>query len=236
MALRGGDFSFLALKFAFGSIKKSGYAIQFGNLWYIPALLACYAFLPLLSDARRRGLFLIVAVVACAIEFVICFARSEPIVAFPFVFGYGYGSRYFQDDIDPTRKKGPLFYLVPALLLVGFILLYVNLWPYWAIDTMLQGPCGILLAIVGLRFFRFLNAKEESPILTYLGKLTLGLYLVHETFLCGWTDLTANGPLALGIPLAFVVSILAAVFLLEAEKFLKNFGKSRANPFSTLHR
>lgn len=174
--------------------------------------------------------------VACAIEFVICFARSEPIVAFPFVFGYGYGSRYFQDDIDPTRKKGPLFYLVPALLLVGFILLYVNLWPYWAIDTMLQGPCGILLAIVGLRFFRFLNAKEESPILTYLGKLTLGLYLVHETFLCGWTDLTANGPLALGIPLAFVVSILAAVFLLEAEKFLKNFGKSRANPFSTLHR
>lgn len=236
LSFNGGDFSFPALKFAYGSMKCNGYAIQFGNLWYIPVLLVCYAFLPLLSDARKRGLFLVLAVFIIGVELIFCYVRNEPIVAIPFVFGYGYGSRHFADDVDPKRKKDWTFYLLPILLLVGLVFLYDSLVDQWAFNTMLQGPIGVLFGIVGLRCFRFLNAKEEPFALTYLGKLTLGLYLVHETFLCGWTDLTASGPLALGIPLALLASVLAAVALTEGEKHLKNYGKPRPNFLFLLHR
>jgi peptidoglycan/LPS O-acetylase OafA/YrhL len=219
---RGEGSTFETLKWAFGSMKYSGYAIQFGNLWFIPVLLVCYAVLPLLSYLRRKKLLVVVTILACEAEILVCLNLGEPMAAFPFLVGYAYGSQYFARETDPNPKENWAYYVLPALILAALIVLYdlaVNLGPF---NTILQAPIGCLAVIVMLRFFRFLNAKKEPAWLTYLGKLTLDFYLVHETFMCGWTDLTASGNLAWGVPLVFLASFLSAVFLFESEQFLRN--------------
>jgi peptidoglycan/LPS O-acetylase OafA/YrhL len=228
LAFSGKPVSFEAVKYAIGSDKPNGYATQFGNLWYIPALLACYLFLPLMQKARKGGWFAELAVFAVIAELVACWYLGEPIVAMPFLFGYWYGGKAFADETDPSIRKGWAFYVMPALALAGLCWLYVLAKDLRGFDTMLQGPIGVLLAIVPLRLLRFTNAKQESPLLGYAGKLTFWLYIIHETFMCGPTDLMAGRPIASGIAFAFVASLVSAVVLMEAYSRLKNLAKREA--------
>lgn len=74
-----GVYSFEGLKFVIGSQVNNGmYAAQFGNLWYIPALILCYLTLPMLQRLRKRGkvyLYLYVIVTALGELFLVDYLK-----------------------------------------------------------------------------------------------------------------------------------------------------------------
>jgi peptidoglycan/LPS O-acetylase OafA/YrhL len=229
-----GVYSFEGLKFVIGSQVNNGmYAAQFGNLWYIPALILCYLTLPMLQRLRKRGkvyLYLYVIVTALGELFLVDYLKTTEFYG-AFALAYLINSEEQNASLDPEKKLNVWSYLYPVLLVAGF----VAMWWYfpileeqtsgflaWSIHYVngMSGPAiGVYGALAFLRFFRGLNNKPENPTLAHLGALSFQLYLVHESFLVGCFDVLhpANN-LAYGATAAILLAALAAWALEKIQK------------------
>lgn len=217
------------------------YALQIGNLWYIPCLLICYVALPFLQKLRERRFFLLILIALCVAEALLALFLNEPIVALPFLAGYYLGSKEFEQDVNPSLPVRWRFYAIPALLSALTCYAYcalAHILPAYegmtytllnGLVTILQGPIGVLLALTSIRVFRFLNAKDEPAYLSSASRFTFWGYLVHESFLVGvFNLLKATDYLAWNIFLAGVATLFAGMMGMYFEKALRGlFEKSK---------
>jgi fucose 4-O-acetylase-like acetyltransferase len=233
--------SFLNFKMILGNASPSGvYNVQFGNLWFLPALFGCYCFTPLVQKFADRGLKTLKnAMLGEALaELLIVYFLHWPTVGIPYLLGYYFGRKDFAGILEPSEKRKPLYFLWPwlaFLLLVG-VDTALNLNPGRLSDWLLsfgeiaRAYVGAFFALGFLRAFRFLNERNEPRIIGYLGGLVYWLYLVHETFMCGVTNCLSLSPsLGLGALIVLGFTLLFAVLLSEGHRYLDGFQKAAKN-------
>jgi peptidoglycan/LPS O-acetylase OafA/YrhL len=238
MSFRGEAITLENIKMTMGNVAPSGvYNIQFGNLWFLPALFVCYLLTPLLAKiaTKSKKLLLILALAENAVEVALVIAYGLPCVGIPYLWGYLIGVKDFTGEFEPSEKKKPIFFIWPWLVLFA-ILAWNFSDPYFTgiwdrIAYYFNGPLkaffGIFFSLAFLRSTRFLNKTNEPHLLKFMGNMVFWIYLVHESVMTGFFNPLLYGDnLVLGALYALIATLVLSFALKALDDGAKYFVKA----------
>lgn len=241
MPREGEALNFLNVKMTMGNISPNGvYNIQFGNLWFLPALFVCYLLTPLLAKiaTKSQKLLLILTLIENAVEATLMVFFGFPGIGIPYLWGYLLGGKDFEGEFEPAKKKNVFFFLWPWLALALLVAwnfsspLLSGAW-HWVVyytNGPLKSVFGILFGIAFLRSTRFLNKSNEPRLLKSAGNLVFWIFLVHESIMTGFFNpLLQTSSFALGIVYSLLASIVLSLLLKFLDDYLKYFIASAHN-------
>ncbi len=186
--------------------------------WYITYLFLLYSVYFLLSKINITNikklfvLFIICYIVPDALMVFNSVFISDVIknwkpyaIAFPSAVGIGlYYKQIYDNSLIIVRKNMVLYIIIMSIMLY----LFINLTKPYKISMIydLLLICSILLLTIIFDFYRF-----QSSFLSFLGKYSFEIYLIHMPFMVKYDFLMFRKPLILTLLLYFLLVILGSI-------------------------
>ncbi len=201
------------------------------HFWFLPIIMICYLLLPILqklfdpnTSTKTQKIIKFLLTVIILTELVLTFNGTH--MQFTcFILGYYFANKKDYNKL-PFIKTIPLFLLICGLYIIarGSNLIF----DAPALSNIIGQVCmlfmGILLTLILLKIFNFLNKKPTPMLLKISDKCSYQFYIVHQIFLIGQLSLLHLTPyLILNIIIAFAVSCFVGGLLYKQQQLTLEF-------------
>ena len=215
-----------------------------GHFWFIPFILICYLFIPLLQKLYDKQLtkkqtiwtkLLIwtLIIVECCASF---FLNNRP-TFICFFAGYHLGRKFLETKQVINSKRS---IIVTSILFFASVTIYAvtafgsgvlfDVWNnyFWHdfcgfVAENCTGLMAITFSLLFIKIFEFLNKKSEGYVLKWSDKYSYCFYITHQIFLIkALSTWTWTPYIWLDIILAFVCTIASAMVLEWIQKPIAN--------------
>ncbi len=196
--------------------------VQPGNYYYILYIFICYAITPYLAKSRKSRVVLTATV--ALVELAIGFLFGTSIIATAYLVGYIVGRRNYEAYTEGKyRLREPLVWAVILALSLGGYALAVGIptAESYLLSHLHSLAKNITSAAFGTATFfllaallKFLNGERQYALLKCTDALSLNIFLLNQTFMCGamnvaaWTDIKP-----LGIFLVYLFTVVTAILV-----------------------
>lgn len=233
MLIYGGDY--IALFFDHRAY-NGALLVQPGNYYYILYIFICYAITPYLARNSKNRVVLTAAV--AAVELTLGFLFGTSIIATAYLVGYLVGVKNYEAYTDRKyRLREFVIWGIVLALSFGIYALAVSLPAldgylfshlHALIKNITSASFGTATLFLVALLFKFLNGEKQYSLLKYTDSLSLNIFLLNQTFMCGamnvfaWVDIKS-----LGILLVYLFTIVTAALVTLLTPYITP--KSRAN-------
>lgn len=168
---------------------------QPGNYYYILYICICYLITPVLQRNDRYSILAIIGVVI--FEITLGFLLGAAMIMVTYIIGYYVGKKLFNKltNIEEKYSYRNLFIMIGLTILVtvGYILLvnvsfgeiYFLKHLQSLIMNIFSTSFGVITFFLIIYFLRWTNRYQGSAFLSFTDKISLNVYLLNQTFMCG---------------------------------------------------
>lgn len=216
-----GNYDYLSLFFDH-RLYNGSLLVQPGNYYYILYIFICYLLTPYLAKGNKHRA--VIAVIVATVELLLGFLFGTSIIATAYIVGYLVGKRWYTayTDRDYKPKEILLLVLATAVSFLGYSALvdtsfgtgYFSEHLYSLLRNITSAAFGTLSFFLVAYIFKALNGENQIPILRYTDALSLNIFLLNQTFMCGAMNVAAwvdSRPL--GILLVYLFTIGTSVLV-----------------------
>ena len=176
-------------------VYNNGLLVQPGNYYYIAYIAVCYLITPVLQRNDKWSLITSLSVIV--FEFTLGFFTGASIIILSYVAGYFIGRKSFKQITDIEERYSVkyilIFILITAVSVGGYILLvtfpfnnnYFLSGVYSLLQNIAMTTFGVFSFFLFIYIFRWTNRFNAIKPLSFTDKITLNVYLLNQTFMCG---------------------------------------------------